>query len=811
MSVSKSSTSSALNAMATVVITTFVVAVLYVGRDILIPLALAALLAFLLSPLVTRLERWIGRITATILAVTTLFVIMGGIGWVLTRQVLDLATRLPDYQENIRTKLRSLKVPGSDRFTRLNETLDELKKDLPGAEADRPPSGKAGPAVPAGTVPRKSATDGWSQTTASGKPTPVEIVEPGRNGPLEQFGAVVAPLLGPLGTGALVMLLLCCILLQREDLRGRLIRLLGAGNISATTRGMDDAAQRVARYLLMQLIVNATYGVVIWIGLYFIGVPNAFVWGVLAMVLRFIPYVGPWIAAAFPIALSLAVTNNWMMPVLTVGLFVVVELLSNNVMEPMLYGSSTGVSSIALILAAVFWTWLWGAAGLVLATPLTVCLVVMGRHVPRLGALSVLLSDEEALAPHEEFYHRLLTPAANDGIDYANTYLKSGSYTDLYDTVVIPALTAVERDAKNAELEAEQHTGILQELREIIEDLGLRPPTPSQIEADKAVAEANAAAPPAAPAPTCRVLCLPVRAERDALAGSMLMQLLTQHGFPTVSASAEMTTGELLETVEKESAEAVCVSVIAPSTVVQARYLCGKLRARFPKMRIIVGLWGATEQLTETTARLREGGADEVVTTLADAVVQFSKHASVLEQEAVLLDSAEDETERLAELQDLHLLDTEAEPAFDRITTKLARILNVPMALITFVDRDRQFFMSQVGLPEDLALARQTSRDVSVCSLVVAKAEVLVVEDLSRDRRFAKNTLVKERGLRFYAGAPLRTTRGHVLGALCVLDTKPRQFGEHEKRVLQVMAEEVMEAIYARTSFSVPSAARPTA
>jgi predicted PurR-regulated permease PerM len=377
MSVSKSSTSSALNAMATVVITTFVVAVLYVGRDILIPLALAALLAFLLSPLVTRLERWIGRITATILAVTTLFVIMGGIGWVLTRQVLDLATRLPDYQENIRTKLRSLKVPGSDRFTRLNETLDELKKDLPGAEADRPPSGKAGPAVPAGTVPRKSATDGWSQTTASGKPTPVEIVEPGRNGPLEQFGAVVAPLLGPLGTGALVMLLLCCILLQREDLRGRLIRLLGAGNISATTRGMDDAAQRVARYLLMQLIVNATYGVVIWIGLYFIGVPNAFVWGVLAMVLRFIPYVGPWIAAAFPIALSLAVTNNWMMPVLTVGLFVVVELLSNNVMEPMLYGSSTGVSSIALILAAVFWTWLWGAAGLVLATPLTVCLVVM--------------------------------------------------------------------------------------------------------------------------------------------------------------------------------------------------------------------------------------------------------------------------------------------------------------------------------------------------------------------------------------------------------------------------------------------------
>jgi GAF domain-containing protein len=204
---------------------------------------------------------------------------------------------------------------------------------------------------------------------------------------------------------------------------------------------------------------------------------------------------------------------------------------------------------------------------------------------------------------------------------------------------------------------------------------------------------------------------------------------------------------------------------------------------------------------------LREGGADEVVTTLADAVVQFSKHASVLEQESVLLDSPEDETERLAELQGLHLLDTEAEPAFDRITTKLARILNVPIALITFVDRDRQFFKSQVGLPEDLAFARQTSRDVSVCRLVLAKDDLLVIEDLARDRRFTKNTLVKERGLRFYAGVPLRTARGHVLGTLCVLDTKPRQFGEHEKRVLQVMAEEVMEAIYARPSSQGPSVA----
>ncbi len=793
----KHTTSAALVAMASVVITTFVIAALYIGRDILIPLALAALLSFLLSPLVTRLERWIGRIAATLLAVAILFGVLGGVGWVLTRQVLDLATRLPDYKENIQAKLRSLKMPGGGRFTKLNATVEELKKDLPGAE----PAAAEPDATTTVAVPQQLVAGGLPKPPASSAvPTPVEIVETRHAGPIEQLGTVVSPLLGPLGTASLVLLLLLCMLLQREDLRGRLIRLIGSGNISATTRGMDDAAQRVARYLLMQLIVNATYGVVIGIGLHFIGVPNAFVWGVLATVLRFIPYVGAWIASAFPIALSLAVTNNWTMPVLTVGLFLVVELLSNNVMEPLLYGSSTGVSSIALIVAAVFWTWLWGAPGLVLATPLTVCLVVMGRHVPRLGVLSVLLSDEEALEPHQEFYHRLLTPSATDAGNFADAYLKANSRTALYDSVIIPVLATVERDGKSGELEEAQYTAILQELRDVIEDLGMRRPPPSQLEADKAVAAADAAAPPAPPAPTCRVLCLPVRAERDELAGAMLTQLLGAHDFPAVNLSAKMTTGEMLETVEKDNAEALCISVTPHSTVVHARYLCGKLRTRFPKMRLIIGLWGATEQLTEATARLRDSGADEVVTTLADSIVLLSKYAAALAQEAVLLAPSIDETERLAELQNLHLLDTEAEPAFDHITKKLARILNVPIALITFVDKERQFFKSQVGLPDDLAKARQTPRDESVCSHVVAMDDVLVIEDLARDRRFAKNQMLKERGLRFYAGAPLRTAGGHVLGALCVLDTKPRQFGEHEKRLLQVMAEEVMEAIVQRAA-----------
>jgi predicted PurR-regulated permease PerM len=265
MPATKQTTSSALIAMASVVITSFVVAALYVGQDILIPIALAVLLSFLLTPIVTRLERWIGRVCAVMLAVAVLFALVGGVGWVLTTQVLDLATRLPDYKENIQLKLRSLKKP-SGRFDKLSATVEELKKDLPGAAAEPEPKPEPTDAPESKTeitvaVPEKPLGNGLPQAAATGEALkPVEVVETKHVGPIERIAAVLSPVLGPLGTGALVLLLLICILLQREDLRGRMIRLIGKGNITTTTRAMDDAAQRVARYLLMQFIVNATYG-----------------------------------------------------------------------------------------------------------------------------------------------------------------------------------------------------------------------------------------------------------------------------------------------------------------------------------------------------------------------------------------------------------------------------------------------------------------------------------------------------------------------------------------------------------------------
>ncbi|MEO5720994.1 MAG: AI-2E family transporter [Chthoniobacterales bacterium] len=776
--INKTKSADALVGLWTLAITAFVVSALFFAREILIPLSLAALLTFLLSPLVSRLGRWVGRIAAVLVVVLLIFGLLGAGGWVLTRQLVDLATKLPDYKQNIQSKLRSFKAPQGGTFQKFSETVEELKQDLPGNEPTTITETKGKPQTAVTSSPRAT-------------PPPVQVVQTTKANPLDLIRVIVAPVVGPLGTAALVLLLVIFMLLQKEDLRSRLIRLIGQGRISTTTRAMDDAADRVSRYLLMQLIVNVSYGVPVAIGLYFIGVPNAVLWGAFAIVLRFIPYVGPWIAAAFPIILSLAVSPGWMMPLLTIGLFIVLELLSNNVMEPWLYGSSTGVSSMALIVGAVFWTWLWGPVGLVLATPLTVCLVVMGRHVPRLSFLSILLSDEEALTPAEDCYHRLLTVGEQDEMELVESYLKANSLTALYDSMLVPVLTTAETDHRRDLLDQEQRTLVLQSVRDIVEDLGTRPPVPSKIKADRAIAAVVA---PPAPAPASRVYCLPSRAERDELAGAMLAQLLKQQGFEAQNASAKLVVGELIALVEEAQVDAVCLSVVAPSTVIHARYLCLKIRAALPEIKIAVGLWGTTEGVSEAARRLRDSGADEVVTSLADAVVQLAKLSPVLDEPMQIAPVPADEEARLAALAELDLM-SENRPALDRLTARLTRIFEVPIALVTLIDRDRQFFKAQQGLPAELAQAGETARDVSVCSHVVADNKPLVVEDLARDRRFANNPLLKDRGLRFYAGIPLRAANGQPIGSLCLLDVKPRRFTEREQRLLQEFAAEAMEAI----------------
>ena len=565
---------------------------------------MAALLTFLLGPLVSLLQRWLGRVGAVLLVVILILAGAASGGYILTSQMVDLATKLPDYQKNIQAKLRTFKLPTGGRFTKFSQAVEELKKDLPGA---KPAGDEPSPAPP---------TDSLYEAPVQPPPS-VPAAERPESNPFHLARVVLSPLLGPLGTAALVLLLVIFMLLKREDLRSRIIRLIGQGHISATTRAMDDAGSRVARYLLMQLVVNLTYGILVAIGLFFIGVPNAPLWGAFATVLRFIPYIGPWIGAILPIALSLAVSPGWTMPLLTLGLFILLELLSNNILEPWLYGSSTGVTPVALIFAALFWTWLWGPVGLVLATPMTVCLVVMGRHIPRLSFLGVLLSDQEALTPSEDFYYRLLTVGEQDEVELVESYLKANSLIALYDSVIIPVITRMETDHRAALLDEEQKGLVEQSLADIIEDLGARPRS--------GVGTRNATS---TPDRAFRIFCLPARASRDELAATMLSQLLRQAGFEVETAPAAIEADEIVRSVEKARADVVFISVVAPSTVLHARYLCLKLRPKLPETQIIVGLWGTGSGNLESVRRVQDSGANSVVTTLKEALAQVTDKAA---------------------------------------------------------------------------------------------------------------------------------------------------------------------------------------
>ena len=579
-----------LATISNVILSAFIVASLYFGRELLVPLALAVLLTFILTPLVTRLQRWLGRIGAVLFVVIMMFAATGGVAWVLTHQAIDLANKLPSYKENIQSKLRSIPTPNRGPFSKITKAIEELKKDLPGSEANAP-----APGLGTGIT--------WG---ASPKVTQVEIVNDSDRR-LEFMQVVLTPVLGPLGTAALVLLLLIFMLLEREDLRNRIIRLIGQGHISTASQAMDDAGARVSKYLLMQIVINVTYGIPVAIGLHFIGVPNAILWGALATVLRFIPYLGPWIAATFPILLSLASSPGWMPLLLTIGLFIVLELISNNVMEPWLYGSSTGVTPIALIMAALVWTWLWGPVGLVLATPLTVCLVVMGRHIPKLAFLSIALSDEEALTPAEDCYQRLLRAGEHDEMELVDQYLKTNPLVTLFDSVLLPVVTAAGTDYRLGFLDRERLEFVEQGLSDLLIAVSTDSPT-----ADDTATQ---------------VCCVPAKAYRDQLAGDMLQQLLNQAGYLVRSAEARMAIGDMIAWIREAKADVACISVVVPSTLIHARYICSKLRLNFPGLKIVVGLWGRSGVTPEIVGSLRDSGADDVITSLADAVEWVTSHA----------------------------------------------------------------------------------------------------------------------------------------------------------------------------------------
>lgn len=565
-----------------------VVAILHFADDVLVPVALALMLAFLLAPAVHRLERWgLARPLAVALTTAFTFVLLAGIAWMVAQQFRGLIEDLPSYRSNLVTRIRTLDIGGPSRLGRGVQTVQELSNEL-----DKAAPGKAeGPKV-----------------------AKVQIVEPPPTA-RQLLRGLFGPLIGPASTAAIVIVFVIFMLLQREDLRDRLVRLLGASRMPTTVTALNDAARRVSRYLMMHTLINTAHGAVMSVGLWLIGVPDPLLWGALTIVLRFIPYLGPVLAAAGPIVLALAVFPGWEKPLMVVGLIVAIELVSNNVLEPRLYGSTVGVSSFALIVATVFWTWLWGAAGLLLATPLTVCLAVMGKHIPQLGFINVLLGDQPVLAPAERLYQRLLAGDADEAQELIDEALEQQPLPAVLDSTVMPALRFVEQDHERGAVDDARRAALIQTVASFADAL---PGAGAAADPVQDIASATA------PALRLSLVCLPAADAADEVAAQLMVRALPAGHFKAEVLSTTLLKAELLQQVTEAAPDVILVSAMPPGALLHARYLCRKLRDQFPDVSIVVALWDAHGDLQKASTRLSSAGQCKVVNRVGNAIEELA-------------------------------------------------------------------------------------------------------------------------------------------------------------------------------------------
>ena len=575
------------------------VAVLFLAREVLIPLALAVLFSFLLVPAVRWLERrHVWRWVATTLVACAFFLAFAGVGWIVFNQSLDLAGQLPKYQDNIQQKLASLRGPAGGSFRKAEKAVMDLNKKLEESSAEA----AAADTAAASALPN-SNTDKREATVKA--PLPVKVVEPSLK-PSQFIGSMLSPLLGPLGTAGIVIVFTVFLLLEAEDLRDRLLHLAGSDRLSVTTQAVNDAGKRVSKYLRMQAIINTCYGLAVAGGLWFIGVPNAALWGLLSTCLRFVPFLGVWVATAFPLVLSFAAFDIWKPMVETVALFFTLEMVVCNVIEPWLFSASTGVSTVAVVVAATFWTWLWGPVGLLLATPLTVCIVVLGRYVPQLEFLHTMLGDEPALPPDSRLYQRLLAFDQEAVAEQADEHLKEHTPAEFYDEVLIPALNQAQLDSHQGRLGDDVTGFIRQTTQTLIEDLRERPrsafvstlPTLEGTGAESAKAAANPAALDQ-PCPTTlavRIVIIPARNEADEAAGTMLAHLLALDCIGAEVLSCKMLAQEMLGAVAEHRPTLVFISALRPFAVMHARYFSKRLRAQDAELKILIGMWDGKKE-----------------------------------------------------------------------------------------------------------------------------------------------------------------------------------------------------------------------
>ena len=589
----------------TLLVIALVVATLYLGADILVPIALAVLLSFVLTPIVSRLERLrLGRVPSVLTVVVLVFAGITGFGMVVGSQIADLADNLPSYQRNIQTKIETLRATAlsagsGGAMKQATEAFRDLRQELEQATGqNQSPQDQTNPRA---RTAAPSVTAQPNSTSSERQPVPVRIEQPSSS-PFEIARDVLGPALAPFATAGMVLVLSIFILLQREDLRDRLIRLAGSGDLSRTTEALNDAGERVSRYLLMQCVVNVTYGIPIGLGLWLLGVPNPLLWGMMATVLRFIPFLGPVIAASFPILLSFAVDTGWTLPLLCIGLFVAVELFSNNVVEPWLYGSATGLSSLAIIVAAVFWTTLWGPVGLLLATPLTVCLVVLGRHVPQLHFLEVMLGDRQVLPDEAKVYQRLLARDPIEAGELAEERLAESSLPEVGNALLLPALSLAEQDRQRGRLPPDGQKAVAEGMATLLEELTESTPPGTGTEAPL-------------------VLCIGARNSLDEAAAGLLAHALRPRGVHADVIPCEKVSARAIASLGTAGVSAVALSYLNPSALPHARRLVRRLRLHFgPQVPILLCLWSAHPEADAPAHATAMTAADRVATNLTGSL-----------------------------------------------------------------------------------------------------------------------------------------------------------------------------------------------
>jgi predicted PurR-regulated permease PerM len=583
---------------------------LYFAREILIPLAMALTLNFLLTPAVMFFERLrLRRVFSVVLVVFLASVVVGGVGFIVARQLIEVVNDLPNYRNNISEKLASLHAPRSGPLSHTVKSIQEIGETF--SNEGNPPGPADSGQLPSGRFAREQARQRAEAHPPA--PTPVVVVTPPETS-TQYLREMLRPVLKPLGTLGMVLIFTVYMLLKREDLRNRLLLLAGVGRLNLMTQALNDAAERISRYLVMNVLVNASYGVIFAVGLYLLNVPNATLWGALLAILRMVPYAGTMIAGVATIGFTLAVFPTWWHPLLVFLLFAVLEIVIGNFVEPYIYESHTGISALALVTMAIIWTLLWGLPGLIVSTPLTVCLIVFGRYVPQMSFLHILLGEEAELAPEAKFYERLLAMDQAEAHHIADRFLEGRNLVDLYDEVVMQALIMTEQDRHKGVLDEVRSSYLFQSATELVAELtDYKSPLGSELGCD----------PEGVSARTNPVVCVAASDQADEIAATMLAQLLEQCGHRTLLLPSSALSPEILSRLAEEAGTILCISAVPPFAFAHARSLALRLRHSLPGNRILVGLWTTNGDKDVLRERFGQARPDFVVATLREALAQI--------------------------------------------------------------------------------------------------------------------------------------------------------------------------------------------